>query len=187
MRCTVRAVSDEPITLVDYDPAWLDHFAQQEARLNGLLRPWLAGPVEHVGSTAVPGLRAKPIVDILTPVISFEQAQAALAHLKADGWLHWPDDPNRDYRMWFLRPRPEARTHHLHVMQHDHPAARAELVFREALRRDPALRTAYIALKDQLAAAYRTDRDAYTDAKSEFINRVLRAVGADTAWRKPLG
>ncbi len=179
-------MSDEPITLVNYDPAWPDRFAPQAARLNALLQPWLAGPVEHVGSTAVPGLRAKPIIDILAPVVAFDQAQVALPDLKADGWLHWPDDPNRDYRMWFLRPRPEARTHHLHVMQHDHPAARAELVFRDALRRDPALRTAYAALKERLAVAFRTDRDAYTDAKSEFINEVLRAAGADAACRKPL-
>ena len=178
-------MSDEPIILADYDPAWPDRFAQQAVRLNSLLEPWLARPVEHVGSTAVPGLRAKPVVDVLAPVISFEHAHAALADLQADGWLHWQDDPNRNYRMWFLRPRPEARTHHLHVMQHDHPAARAELVFRDALRRDPAIRAAYAALKDQLAMAYRTDRDAYTDAKSDFIDGVLRAAGADSAWRKP--
>jgi GrpB-like predicted nucleotidyltransferase (UPF0157 family) len=133
------------------------------------LQPWLAAPVEHVGSTAVPGLRAKPVVDILAPVVSLAQAQAAIAVLTADGWLFWPDDPNRDYRMWFLRLKPEARTHHLHVIQHNHPASCAELAFRDVLRRDPAVRQAYAALKERLAVQYRTDRDAYTDAKSDFI------------------
>jgi GrpB-like predicted nucleotidyltransferase (UPF0157 family) len=180
-------MSDEPVTIVDYDPAWRDRFLDQAAALTTILQPWLAAPVEHVGSTAVPGLRAKPVVDILAPVVSLVQAQAAIAVLTADGWLFWPDDPNRDYRMWFLRPKPEARTHHLHVIQHDHPAAHAELAFRDVLRRDPGVRKAYAALKDSLAVQYRTDRDAYTDAKSDFIRSVLHAAGVDATSRKPVG
>jgi len=180
-------MSDEPVTIVDYDPAWRDRFLDQAAALTTILQPWLAAPVEHVGSTAVPGLRAKPVVDILAPVVSLVQAQAAIAVLTADGWLFWPDDPNRDYRMWFLRPKPEARTHHLHVIQHDYPAAHAELAFRDVLRRDPGVRKAYAALKDSLAVQYRTDRDAYTDAKSDFIRSVLHAAGVDATSRKPVG
>ena len=155
-------------------------------QLVGLARPLkpLPSPIEHVGSTAVPGLRAKPVVDILAQVVSLADAQASIDVLTADDWLFWPDDPNRDYRLWFLRPRPEARTHHLHVIQHDHPAARDELVFRDVLRKDPAVREAYAALKDRLAVQHRTDRDAYTDAKSDFIRSVLRA--ADATSRKPL-
>jgi GrpB-like predicted nucleotidyltransferase (UPF0157 family) len=180
-------MSDEPVILVDYDPAWRDRFREQAARLTAILQPWLAAPVEHVGSTAVPGLRAKPVVDILAPVVSLARAQAAIADLTADGWLFWPDDPNRDYRMWFLRPKPEARTHHLHVIQHDHPAAHAERAFCDALRADPLLREAYAALKERLAAQHRTDRDAYTDAKSDFIRSVLHGAGADPRWRRPVG
>jgi GrpB-like predicted nucleotidyltransferase (UPF0157 family) len=180
-------MSDEPVTLVDYDPAWRDRFLERAGRLTALLQPWLAAPVEHVGSTAVPGLRAKPVVDILAPVVSLAQAQVAIAALTADGWLFWPDDPNRSYRMWFLRPKPEARTHHLHVIQHDHPTARAELAFRDVLREDPVVRAAYAALKDRLAVQYRTDRDAYTDAKSDFIRSVLHAAGIDATSRKPVG
>ena len=78
-------------------------------------------PPEHIGSTAVPGLRAKPIVDILAPVRSFTEAGQAVAVLEQDGWLFWPEDPNRFYRLWFLRPTPAARSHHLQIMQHDHP------------------------------------------------------------------
>jgi GrpB-like predicted nucleotidyltransferase (UPF0157 family) len=180
-------MSDEPVILVDYDPAWPNRFVEQAARLTAILQPWLAAPVEHVGSTAVPGLRAKPVVDILAPVVSLAQAQAAIAALTADGWLFWPDDPNRSYRMWFLRPKPAARTHHLHVIQHDHPAARAELMFRDVLRGDHAVREAYAALKDRLAVQHRTDRDAYTDAKSDFIRSVLHAAGTDATSRRPVG
>lgn len=179
-------MTDEPVILVDHDPAWRDRFAEQAARLTVILRPWLGAPVEHVGSTAVPGLRAKPVVDILAPVVSLADAQASIDALTADGWLFWPDDPNRDYRLWFLRPKPEARTHHLHVIQHDHPAARDELTFREILRKDDAVRDGYAALKDTLAMRHRTDRNAYTDAKSDFIQSVLRAANIHRTSRRPL-
>ena len=135
-------------------------------------------PPEHIGSTAVPGLRAKPIVDILAPVRSFTEARQAVAVLEQDGWLFWPDDPNRFYRLWFLRPTPEARSHHLQIMQHDHPELHKLLLFRDALRNDAALRQAYAALKDRLAARHHMDRDAYTDAKSDFVRSVLQAAGA---------
>ena len=81
-----------------------------------------------------PGLRAKPIVDIVAPVRSFAAARAAVPVLEQDGWLFWPDDPNRFYRLWFLRPTPAARTHHLQIMQHDHPELHNLLLFRDALR-----------------------------------------------------
>ena len=174
------------VCIVDYDPAWRDRFAEQASRLMMILQPWLAAPVEHVGSTAVPGLRAKLVVDILAPVVSLAEAQPSIDVLTADGWLFWPDDPNRHYRLWFLRPKPDARTHHLHVIQHDHPAARDELAFRDVLRRDPTVRQAYAALKDRLAVQHRTDRDAYTDAKSDFIRSVLRSAGLDVTSRRRL-
>ncbi len=155
--------------------------------LSRLLQPWLAAPPEHIGSTAIPGLRAKPIVDIAVPVCSFEQVKEAMPVLERDGWLFWADDPNRAYRLWFLRPSPEARTHHLQIMQHDHPELRNVLQFRDALRQDAALRSAYAALKARLAERFRDDRDAYTDAKTEFVQSVLRAAGADASGRRPLG
>ena len=84
-------------------------------RCLALLRPWLTAPPEHVGSTAIAGLRAKPIVDVLAPVHSLAEAQDAVPVLERDGWLFWADDPNRSYRLWFLRPTPTARTHHLYL------------------------------------------------------------------------
>ena len=71
-----------------------------------VLGPWLAGPVEHIGSTSVPGLPAKPVIDILAPVRSLAAAQDSVSALAADGWLFWSEDPCRHYRLWFLRPRP---------------------------------------------------------------------------------
>ena len=176
-------MTDQAVYLVEHDPTWHARFVAQRDVLARLLKPWLAAPPEHVGSTAVPGLRAKPVIDIAAPVVAFEDAQPAIPVLVADGWLFWPDDPNRSYRLWFLRPTPAMRTHHLYLMQHDHPELRRVLRFRDALRNDVALRRSYEAVKQDLAQRYRDDRDAYTDAKSEFI----RAALGETSARRPVG
>src|SRR5262249_44016208 len=123
---------------------------------------------------------------MLAPVSSLAGAQAAVPVLAGAGWLLWPDDPNRFYRLWFLRPRPQARTHHLYIMQDSHSELRNLLVFRDALRSDPALRQDYAALKDQLAERYRNDRDGYTAAKAEFVQTVLKRAGAAPSKRRPL-
>jgi len=179
-------MTDEPVHIVDPDPAWQDRFLDQQARLTVLLRPWLAAPIEHIGSTAVPGLRAKPIVDILAPVISLAAASSAIPTLQQDGWLFWPDDTNRFYRLWFLRPDPAKRTHHLQIIQHDDPNGRALQLFRDALRADPALRQDYAALKERLAVQYCSDRNGYSDAKHDFVRAVLHATGAEAPSRKPI-
>lgn len=165
--------------LADYDPGWPGRFAEQRLLVEEMLGPWLAGPVEHIGSTAVPGLRAKPVIDMLAPVSSLPGAQAALPVLADAGWLHWPDDPGRHYRMWFLRPRPAARTHHLQVIGDGHPHVAALLAFRDALRAGAGLRREYAALKDQLAARHPGQRNAYTNAKASFVAQVLQRAGLE--------
>ena len=99
-------MADQSIELTDYDPSWQARFAEQQVRLGTILAPWLAAEIEHIGSTSVPGLRSKPIIDILAPVRSLPASRAAIPVLQKDGWLFWPDDPNQDYRLWFLRPSP---------------------------------------------------------------------------------
>jgi GrpB-like predicted nucleotidyltransferase (UPF0157 family) len=176
---------DQPVEIVEYDPGWDVSFVEQSALVEVLLRPWLAGPVEHVGSTSVPGLAAKPVVDMLAPVHSPDSARRAVAALEADGWLFWAQDPHH-YRLWFLRPRPEKRTHHLYLIERDDPHAVALLAFRDALRADPVLRQEYALLKAQLAAQHRHHRAAYTDAKTTFVQRTLQAAGIEPSTRKPL-
>lgn len=179
-------MADQLIEIVDYDPVWPETFFDQQERVSALLRPWLAAQVEHVGSTAIPGLRAKPIIDMLAPVRSLSDAEAMVGVLTADGWLFWPEDPCRHYRLWFLRPRPETRSHHLHVMEHDDQHARALLGFRDALRVDPDLRERYARLKERLAERHRVDRNAYSNAKSDFVAQTLRAVGIEPPPRDRL-
>jgi GrpB-like predicted nucleotidyltransferase (UPF0157 family) len=174
-------MADQLVEITDYDSGWPERFAGQRGPAEEILQPWLAGPVEHIGSTAVPGLRAKPVIDMLAPVRSLARAQAALPALAEAGWLLWPDDPNRHYRLWFLRPSPQARAHHLHIIQNGHPQARALLAFRDALRADAGLRAQYAALKDDLARQHPGNRNAYSNAKTEFVIRALHRAGAEPA------
>jgi len=177
---------DQSIELIHYDPTWPARFVEQKTRLTMILNPWLAGEIEHIGSTSVPGLRSKPIVDILAPVQSLAASRAAMPILGKDGWLFWPDDPNQDYRLWFLRPNPTARTHHLQIIQHDHASFRALIVFRDVLRRDVKAREAYSALKADLANKHQSDRNSYSNAKTEFVQAILEAEGVSPSSRKPV-
>jgi GrpB-like predicted nucleotidyltransferase (UPF0157 family) len=93
-------VADQLVHLAEYDRAWPDLFAEQQARAAAILAPWLAAPIEHIGSTSVPGLPAKPVIDMLAPVRSLTGTHDAVAPLTEDGWLFWPDDPCRHYRLW---------------------------------------------------------------------------------------
>ena len=177
---------DQSVELIDYDLTWPTRFVVQKTRLTMILSPWLAGEIEHVGSTSVPGLRSKPIVDILAPVQSLAASRAAMPILEEDGWLFWPDDPNQDYRLWFLRPNATARTHHLQIIQHDHPSFRALIVFRDVLGRDVMARKAYSALKAELADKHQSDRNSYSNAKTEFVQAILEVEGVSPSSRKPV-
>jgi GrpB-like predicted nucleotidyltransferase (UPF0157 family) len=170
-------VADQHVELANPDGAWAGRFAEQRAVVEELLRPWLTGPVEHIGSTAVPGLPAKPVIDMLAPVGSLPEARDALPTLADAGWLFWPEDPCGHYRLWLLRPRPQARTHHLQVVEARDPHARALVAFRDTLRADAGLRREYASLKERLAEQHRDSRNAYTNAKGAFVERVLQGAG----------
>ncbi len=176
-------MADQRVEVVDHDPAWAGRFAEQRVVLEELLRPWLAGPVEHVGSTAVPGLRAKPVIDMLAPVGSLAEARAAVPVLGEGGWVFWPDDPFGHYRLWLLRPRPETRTHHLQVMEAADPHFQALLAFRDVLRADDGLRREHGSLKEQLSTEHRGNRNAYTNAKGALVEQVLRQHGINPPER----
>ncbi|HET6736924.1 GrpB family protein [Mycobacterium sp.] len=167
-------MADMPVQIVEYDARWQEKFAQQRDLLSPALSRWLAAPIEHVGSTSVTGLASKPIIDILAPVTSLADAQGAVPLLQAAGWLFWPTDPNRSWRLWFLRPRPEARTHHLHLIEHDDPHSQELRIFRDLLRSQPELRQRYELLKYELAQTHRDDREAYSAAKRHFVKTALR-------------
>jgi GrpB-like predicted nucleotidyltransferase (UPF0157 family) len=164
-------MSDQPVEICEYDPAWPERFAEQRGVVERILEPWLAAPVEHVGSTSVPDLPAKPVVDMLAGVRDLEESRPCIDLLSADGWLWAPY--REDVEHWFCRPSVEHRTHHLHVVEHGGELWNDMLAFRDALRADDDLRDRYAALKRDLAAQHRDDRNAYTEAKSTFVAAAL--------------
>jgi GrpB-like predicted nucleotidyltransferase (UPF0157 family) len=163
------------VRIVAYDPSWPALFEVESKLLKSALQPWLAGPIEHVGSTAVPGLCAKPTVDIMAAVESLEASRDAIQALAAHDYCYSPYKTSQMH--WFCKPSPEVRRYHLHLVPFGSSLWNERLGFRDALIREPDLATEYAALKQKLAAEFRFDRDAYTDAKSPFIRRVLEAIG----------
>ena len=167
----------DPIRVVPYEPAWPALFEREASRLRHVLVPYLTGEVEHMGSTAVPGLAAKPIIDMLATVRSYDDAGAIAAALRPLGWA-WAPEPDDDEirRASFCFPDPGYRTHHLHAIEHRSPHWPRWLAFRDALRGEPELAGHYGALKAQLAQDFADDRDGYRSGKTAFV------VGALTAW-----
>ena len=159
------------VKLVDYDPAWPAKFAAEKDLLSQWLRPWLFGPIEHVGSTAVPGLRAKPVIDIMVGVETLAASRDAIAVLQDRGYQYW--DYKSDVMHWFCKPSDEFRTHHLHLVPLTSELWRARLAFRDYLRRESGTAAEYVVLKDRLAKEFRHDREAYTEGKREFVERVV--------------
>ena len=170
------SVSDAPIEIVEYDTRWPALFLEERSRLETLLAPWLAGGIEHVGSTAVPGLAAKPIIDIMAPVRGLAESRDAIEALRA---LDYQYSPYRSRVMhWLCKPSPQHRTHHLHLVPMRSQLWRARLAFRDRLRASPEIAAEYAALKRRLAEEFRDDREAYTRAKGPFITELLRREGA---------
>jgi GrpB-like predicted nucleotidyltransferase (UPF0157 family) len=122
----------------------------------------------------VPGLPAKPIIDILVGVESLERSRPCVEQVASLGYLYAPylDDELH----WFCKPHPARRTHHLHLVPTGSRRYLDELAFRDALRGDPALAARYSALKRDLAARFRDDREAYTEHKAPFVREVLAAL-----------
>ncbi|MFB9924754.1 GrpB family protein [Amycolatopsis halotolerans] len=163
------------------DPTWASRGSALCAELARLLAPWLAlGKAEHVGSTAVPGLAAKPVLDVMASMrdLSPETVSAVVPVLSADGWCFVPPelDVAAPWRRFFVLPDAEGRHRvaHLHLLPEGHPRWQAQLEFRDALRADPGLAAEYASVKRRLAEEV-PDREEYTARKTDFVRRVLSA------------
>ena len=150
------------IVIADYDASWPRRFEVERNRIAGALGS-RALRIEHIGSTAVPGLAAKPIVDILVDVARLEDADLA----RAGYVLRVREDDHRMFRT------PELDVH-VHVWPTGHPDIAAQLAFRDRLRTSPEDRRAYEALKRELATRDWADMNHYADAKGELIREILR-------------
>ncbi len=180
------AWASERVAVVPHDPAWEQRGDRERRRLDELLGPWLVAPVEHVGSTAVPGLVAKPIIDLQAAVADLAVADEIAAALAPHGWhLVPPDLDGRPWRRFLVQASGDRRTAHLHLLT---PAAgrwHDQIRFRDALRVDPDLAREYATLKQDLAAAHPHDREAYSRAKTAFLQRVLAAIPQAGATAPP--
>ena len=159
----------EEIALAPYNPDWPALFEAEKARLQQALGK-LALAFHHIGSTAVEGLEAKPIIDIMMEVRRLEDAQECIAPLLALGYT-FIDHPENIDRRFFRKGQP--RTHHLHIVEQSSQTLFDHLKFRDALRGDPALKERYRQLKATLTVQYRYERAAYTKNKTAFVRSVL--------------
>ena len=154
-----------PIVIVESDPMWPAEFERLRSRTAGAVGD-VAVAIEHIGSTAVPGLAAKPVIDLVV-VVEPQDLQTAVERLVAVGYVH-QGNLGVEGREAFGVPEGE-RQHHLYVSPTDSEELRAQLAFRDRLRANPALAAEYEALKRELAVRFRDDRMGYTDAKSDFV------------------
>jgi GrpB-like predicted nucleotidyltransferase (UPF0157 family) len=168
------------MSIVAYDPRWPSEFERLATRIKTALGG-LDARVEHVGSTAVPGLAAKPIIDLDVVVARTADVQPAISLLSTMGYVHEGDlgIPGREAFRW---PAGEAR-HHLYLLLEGASELKRHLAFRDALRANTALRDAYATLKHALAAEHGADRMAYTDGKSEFIRAALEGAASVVTHR----
>ena len=155
------------IEITDYNPAWPAQFLAERDVLQIALAPWLVGDIEHIGSTSVIGLAAKPVIDIMAPVASLEALRDAIAAAQSIGYCFYPYKP--DEMHWFCKPSPEVRTHHLHLVPLGSRRWIEQIAFRDALRQNAALAHEYTLLKRRLAQDFANDREAHTDARAPFI------------------
>jgi GrpB-like predicted nucleotidyltransferase (UPF0157 family) len=156
-----------PVRLVAYDPAWPLRFEELAAAIRAALG-LVAVRVEHVGSTAVPGLAAKPVIDVQVSVASFEPLDAYRGPLERIGFVSREDD-EPEHRFFGLADDDGVRRVNLHVCESGSDWERRHVAFRDALRADPDLRSRYEAEKRRVAALHPDDSLAYADAKTPWI------------------
>jgi GrpB-like predicted nucleotidyltransferase (UPF0157 family) len=178
---------EKRLEIVPYDPAWPAAFEREAARLRrGLVA--LALRIEHNGSTSVPGLAGKPVIDIQVSVASLQPLAAYARPLEALGYRHVPHADDA-FCPFFHRPSRWPHTHHLHVVQAGGDEERRTLAFRDHLRRHPGAAREYEELKRGLAqrieGSDRAAREAYTRGKAAFIERMVAAALAGGAPEAP--
>jgi GrpB-like predicted nucleotidyltransferase (UPF0157 family) len=156
--------SRRPNHVVPYDPAWPELFELERERLEDALAPWLDGGIHHIGSTSVPGMPAKPIIDMLAGVRDLEEARAAFPRLEALGYRYREHRP--EAHLFFMDDRG------VHLTEPGSDLWRERLAFRDALRADPELRSQYAAWKREHGGG-----KPHTASKTPFVARVLAAQG----------
>jgi GrpB-like predicted nucleotidyltransferase (UPF0157 family) len=174
--------ADQPkIEILPYSEEWPRLFALQGSGLQTALGD-VALRIDHIGSTAVPGLAAKPIIDIQISVADLEPLEAFAAPLRGLGYVHRADNPERTKR--YFREAPGARRTHIHVRRAGGFSEQFALLFRDYLRVDDTAVSEYATVKRRCAAEHPHDRAAYVAAKDSFVWEIIRR--ADS-WAQRIG
>jgi GrpB-like predicted nucleotidyltransferase (UPF0157 family) len=165
----------DPVLIADYDPHWPEHFEALRSRIAAALGP-IAAAIEHVGSTSVPGLAAKPIIDLDVLLRSSSNLSQAIGVLASLGYEH-RGDLGIAGREAFRAPA-DHFPHHLYVCPPDSKEYWRHIAFRDYLRAHPEDAHAYAILKRRLAAQFVSEREAYNEGKRNFVEEILRRVQA---------
>ncbi|MGC4788523.1 GrpB family protein [Micromonospora sp. DT178] len=168
--------ANAPVHVKPYDAAGPERFAAEAGVIGQTIGPWITGGIHHVGSTAVPGLAAKPVIDIMVGVADLESSRPCIELLRPLNYCYWPY--RAEVMHWFCKPRPSHRTHHLHLVPTGSPRYLNVLAFRDYLRARPDARADYEALKRELADRFPHDREAYTEGKTELIGKLTETARA---------
>jgi len=161
------------IIICDYDPHWVELFQEEKLRLHSLLEH-LSPVIEHIGSTSVSNLGAKPVIDIMIGLDREEALDMLIAPIEVLGYSYRKEhEAEMPYRRFFRKDTAGIRSHHIHAVSLTHPFWPRHIAFRDHLRNNLVDAIEYEALKRQLADQYRFDADGYTEAKSAFIQSII--------------
>lgn len=160
---------DGSVQIFPFNPAWGEFFAAEKGRLTQVLRERVV-EIQHIGSTSIPGMPSKPILDIGVSVVDFEDAKECVDPVVGLGYTYLGEHGIRR-RHFFTRGNP--RTHHIHMLESSSRAWRAHLWFKTFLSEHADYAREYAQLKFDLAEIYKTDPDAYQEGKDDFIKRIL--------------
>jgi len=164
------------VRLVEHRREWADYYLAESERIR-MCAAELIIDVQHVGSTAVPGMVAKPILDIAIAAPDKARIEMVVGRLAADGYVDRGDQGASGGHLLVREIGPNVRTCHIHIVEVNDPQWRNYIAFRDILRHEPAVRSAYEALKKDLAARFPEDRESYTAGKDAFVRDVLREHG----------
>jgi GrpB-like predicted nucleotidyltransferase (UPF0157 family) len=160
------------VVIVEYDPRWPTLYVEEKRRILAAIGSHIL-TIEHIGSTAVPGLGAKPIIDIMVGLRHLADAPPCIPRLQAIGYEYVPEHEQQlPERRYFHKGKEGNRTHHLHMVETASEFWHRHLLFRDYLRAHPDTAQQYYELKKGLADQFRSDREAYTEGKTAFIKTI---------------
>jgi GrpB-like predicted nucleotidyltransferase (UPF0157 family) len=173
-------VTRAPVEVFDHDPQWPKMFDREKTLiLNALGNKVIS--IEHIGSTSVPGLGAKPIIDIMVSVRVLSDAKRCIRPLESIGYEYVPEyeDSIPERRYFRKGPNKPNKHYHLHMVEYDGELWKRYLLFRDYLRTHPQTASEYFKLKKRLAVKYRLNREGYTDAKASFVASVISKANSE--------